>query len=347
MTSDLEVLEQARAWLAAGRRAALATVVRTWGSAPRREGSLLAVVDSGDFEGSVSGGCVESAVVDQASDLMATGGAELLRFGVSDEQAWEVGLACGGEVEIHLQALDPEGPSGESVARVLEERARGTAPVLGLQLEGPDRFVLLPFEKGGESGHDAGVDPALTAAALTALHDDRLVRIAVDDRSYALRPFNPPVRIILVGAVHVAQTLAPMIGMVGFEVIVVDPRPAWLSEQRFPGVERVRAWPQEALAEVAPDHRTAVVTLSHDPKLDDPALIAALNSPAFYVGALGSRRTHAKRLTRLEEAGISADACDRIHAPVGLDLGAREPAEIAVAVLAELIRALRRPASHG
>jgi len=194
-----------------------------------------------------------------------------------------------------------------------------------------------------EDGPDAeGLPSVVTDAARASLREDRSVVEVFDDQEYFVRPFVPPVRVILVGAVHVAQSLAPMTTLAGFSVVVVDPRSAWLTEFRMPNVERMRAWPDEAFAKLGPDHRTAIVTLTHDPKVDDPALVAALRSPAFYVGALGSRRTHAKRVARLRAAGLTEDELARIHSPVGLDLGARTPPEIAVAVLAQLLGELRR-----
>ena len=184
--------------------------------------------------------------------------------------------------------------------------------------------------------------PAEVVEAVSqALGEDRALKVRGQDEEYFVRPFVPPVRVVLVGAVHVAQALAPMTRLAGFPVTVVDPRPSWLTEFRIPDVERLRAWPDAAFAQLAPDHRTAIVTLTHDPKVDDPALIGALRSPAFYIGALGSRRTHAKRLDRLRAQGVEADALERIHSPVGLDIGARNPSEIAVSILAQILGVLR------
>ncbi|RMD61878.1 MAG: xanthine dehydrogenase, partial [Alphaproteobacteria bacterium] len=188
---------------------------------------------------------------------------------------------------------------------------------------------------------DLPVDARLRAAVECALREDRSGVIEGTDIEEAgaagvfIHVFNPPLRMIVVGAVHIAQALVPMARLVGYEVIVVDPRRAWATEDRFPDVTLDTGWPDEALYRLAPDRRTAVVTLTHDPKLDDPALIAALRSPAFYIAALGSPRTHAKRLSRLREAGLDEAALARIHGPAGLDIGARSPAEIALSILAE------------
>lgn len=191
------------------------------------------------------------------------------------------------------------------------------------------------------SEHDPSVPPAVLGAADDALRDDRSRSVEANGERFFIQIHNPPLRLLIVGAVHIAQTLAPMAKLAGYEVIVIDPRRAFAGEARFPGVEIDTDWPDEALARVRPDARTAVVTLTHDPKLDDPALRVALESQAFYIGSLGSTRTHRGRLQRLAKAGFEASALERIHGPVGLDIGARSPAEIALAILAEMTRALR------
>lgn len=226
---------------------------------------------------------------------------------------------------------------------LLEARDGARTPVLATDLGTGDQAVLFPLEVDAPPVLEGlGVDEALREAARDAAERDASGVVEVGDGSVFLRVYAPPVRLLVVGAVHVAQALTAMARAGGLGVVVVDPRRAFATEERFPGTRLVHAWPDEALAELAPDRRSAVVTLTHDPKLDDPALLAALESPAFYVGALGSRRTHRRRLDRLREAGAPAEALDRIHGPVGLDLGARTPGEIAVSVLAEVVAELRR-----
>lgn len=311
---DLDaVLAQAAAWHAAGLGVALATVVRTWGSSPRPAGSKLAVNERGEFVGSVSGGCIEGAVITEAQDIIAgRRGASVLEFGVADAAAWEVGLACGGKVSVLVEALRPE-----LVAELRAARAAKQPVALATRLDGSDARLLAPD------------DPR----AAEALQRDEA---QVADGTL-VEPHNPPARLIIVGAVHVAQPLAEMAALAGFGVTIVDPRRAWATAERFPGLALVTEWPDEALAKLALDARTAVVTLTHDPKLDDPALAVALRSPAFYIGCLGSQKTHAARRERLAAAGD----VDRLHGPVGLRIGARTPAEIAVSILAEVIGALR------
>lgn len=338
-THDLDaVVTQALAWRQAGRKVALATVARTWGSSPRPAGSKLAVNEATEFVGSVSGGCIEGAVIQDALEVMATGESRMLEFGVSDETAWEVGLACGGKIEVFVEAVDPGAGRGVAHA-VLEEllavrRARRAA-VLVTPLDGsPHRVVA------AGAGDALAGDPLAAAIAQVARRDQAEV---VDGAGGAvlLEPQSAPLRLIVVGAVHAAQPLAEMAALSGFAVTIVDPRRAFATAARFPGQSLVVSWPEAALTELAPDERTAVVALTHDPKIDDPALVAALRSPAFYIGCLGSRKTHGARRTRLGERGIDAAALDRLHGPVGLRIGARTPAEIAVSILAEIIAALR------
>lgn len=192
----------------------------------------------------------------------------------------------------------------------------------------------------GRAEGDFEPGPELVDALEAALARDKGTTVESGGTRYFIQVFNPPKRLILVGAVHISQALAPMAEMAGYAVAVIDPRGAWATDARFPGIALDDRWPDEAMAALAPDRRTAVVTLTHDPKLDDPALIAALGSEAFYIGALGSKRTHAKRLERLAEAGLAANARARIHGPVGLAIGAVSPAEIAIAILAQMTQSL-------
>jgi xanthine dehydrogenase accessory factor len=314
-------LEQALAWHRAGRGAALATVVETWGSAPRPVGSQLAVAGDGEMAGSVSGGCVEGAVVLEAGEALKDGRPRLLTYGVSDDTAFAVGLACGGTIRVLVEPLGAALPLplAEDLAAARAAR-RPAAYVVNLRtwerrLAGPadfpDRFRM---DRAG-------------------LEDDGETFVAID---------NPPLRMIVVGAVHIGQALLPMARLAGYDVTLIDPREAFGSAARFPGETILNDYPDEVMPALAPDPRTAVVTLTHDPKIDDPAIRAALASPCFYIGCLGSTRTHAKRLDRLRAAGVPEEAIVRIHAPVGLDIGARTPAEIAVSILAEITARLRK-----
>lgn len=318
--------ETALDWRRAGRGAALATVIETWGSAPRPVGSQLAVSAAGEMMGSVSGGCVEGAVVEEALAALADGRPRMLTFGVSDDEAFAVGLACGGTIRVLVEpvgAPTPEAMPDALLADLVAARAarRPVAYVVDLtnwarHLETPDGMFADRF-RADRSG--------VEGSAFVGIH-------------------NPPLRLIVVGAVHIAQPLVVMARACGYDPVIVDPREAFGAVARFPGEDIRHDWPDEALASIRLDARTAVVTLTHDPKLDDPAIRAALASEVFYLGCLGSTRTHAKRLARLEEAGFGPEATGRLHAPVGLDIGAQSPAEIAVAIMAEITRVLRRGA---
>jgi xanthine dehydrogenase accessory factor len=328
MAENDDVLTQASSWLESGKRVSLATVVSTWGSSPRPAGSMLGVSDEGKFVGSVSGGCIEGAVIDEGLAVMKDGKPRLLDFGVTDEMAWEVGLACGGEMKVYVE----QAPEAAILKNLL---ARRPIALVTETTTGAISLVGLDSAEGALALSDDTL-----AQTRAALRGDRSITIDAEAGKLLVRAFNPPLRMLIVGAVHIAQTLAPMAQLSGFDVTVVDPRAAFATPERFPGTPLEPHWPDEVMAKLAPDLRTAVVTLVHDPKIDDPALEAALASEAFYVGALGSRGTHAKRVERLKEKGFTDDQISRIHAPVGLPLGGRKTPEIAVAILAEAIAAI-------
>jgi len=330
--------EVALEWHRAGRGAALATVVETWGSAPRPVGSQLAVSGAGEIMGSVSGGCVEGAVVVEAVEALEDGLPRLLTFGVSDDEAFAVGLACGGTIRVLVEPLGDRGAAlPESLlSDLVAARAQRQAAAYLVNLESWERQVLFAPDAQGAAAAPAGID----ADALTTRF--RADRSGTEpDSGWFVAIHNPPLRIVVVGAVHIAQPLIAMARLAGFAPFLVDPRAAFGAEHRFPGETISHDWPDAALAAHGLDARTAVATLTHDPKIDDPAIIAALRAPVFYLGCLGSTRTHAKRLERLRGEGFSEGDFKRIHAPVGLDIGAKSPAEIAVAIMAEIISVLR------
>ncbi|WP_435660973.1 XdhC family protein [Leisingera caerulea] len=311
--------ETALDWHKSGAGAALATVVQTWGSAPRRTGSQLAVSGDGRIEGSVSGGCVEGAVVVEAQEALADGKHRLLEFGVSDEDAFAVGLACGGTIKVLVEPVGPALPED-----MLEELAAARASRAPVAYEvnlttGARRLAR------GEYKDRMRMDRS-------GLEDDGETFVAVH---------NPPLRLVCVGAVHIAQALVPMARIAGYDPVIIDPRAAFASPERFPGETLMDDWPDEAVGKLGLDTRTALVLLTHDPKLDDPALQAGLAAEVFYIGALGSKKTHAARAARMQQAGFTEDQISRIHGPIGLDIGAAGPAEIAVAILAEMTAVLR------
>ncbi|WP_027243652.1 XdhC family protein [Leisingera daeponensis] len=311
--------ETALEWHRSGAGAALATVVQTWGSAPRRTGAQLAVSGDGRIEGSVSGGCVEGAVVVEAQEALADGKHRLLEFGVSDTDAFAVGLACGGTIKVLVEPIGAALPA-DLLAELVEARASRAPVAYEVNLATGARRLAR-----GEYKDRMRMDRS-------GLEDDGETFVAVH---------NPPLRLVVVGAVHIAQALVPMARIAGYDPVIIDPRAAFASAERFPGEALMDDWPDEAVQKLGLDSRTALVLLTHDPKLDDPALQAALAADVFYIGALGSKKTHAARAARMQEAGFTEDQISRIHGPIGLDIGAAGPAEIAVSILAEMTAVLR------
>jgi xanthine dehydrogenase accessory factor len=337
---DEDVLDKALLWLEEGHPTALATVVETWGSSPRPRGSQLAVRLDGLFAGSVSGGCVEGRVVEAAQASMRDGKPRLLEFGVSNDEAWEVGLACGGTVRIHVTPVvsgGARGPLGRDVlVAVNEARAARSSIVLLTPLDGDDVRIHSPG--------DTRLPAEVHAAACRARATDEAHVVETPRGSIFVQAWNPPLELVIVGAVHIAEPLSRIASILGYAVTILDPREAFARPERWPGVTVATDYPDEVLATRTVTHRTAIVALTHDPKIDDPALDAALKSPAFYVGALGSAKTHAARLGRLAERGFAPEALARIHGPIGLPIRARSPGEIAVAIVAQMTEVLRREA---
>ena len=313
--------ERAYAWAQAGRGAALATVVETWGSAPRRVGAQLAIAADGEMQGSVSGGCVEGAVVVEALEAIEDGAPRLLEYGVSDGDAFAVGLACGGKIRVLVEPVGAKAMPFDVLGDLVRARAARQPVAYQVPLSG-------------------GVGRLVTGGYADRFRMDRSGVEEDGDTFVAIH--NPPLRLVIVGAVHIAQALVPMAQVAGFDAVVIDPREAFGSQARFPDAQVINDWPDAAMITVGVDTRSAIV-LTHDPKLDDPALHIALRSDAFYIGALGSKRTHASRVARLEEAGFTAADIARINGPVGLDIGAASPPEIAVSILSQMIQALRKP----
>jgi len=319
VSDDLDrVLRAVHGWHAAGHGVALATVIETWGSAPRRVGSHLAIRDDGLFEGSVSGGCVEADVITEAADLIPARGHKRLDYGVADAAAWEVGLACGGRISVLVQTVDNAHFPPELIELLIEARTAGRALTLTTNL------------RDGTTAAVAGtVDPTAAAAS-----PDLAAASEAFVQSYA-----PPLRLAVIGAVHIAQSLIPITKLLGYTPLVIDPRGLFAADARFDGIALDDGWPDEALARWQPNAASAVVALTHDPKLDDVALAAALRSPAFYIAALGSRKNHAARLDRLRALGLSD--VERVRGPAGLDIGAAGPSEIALSIAAQMVAAWR------
>lgn len=328
-------------WSSAGESVAVATVVRVAGSAPRPEGSRFLVSSTGRMAGSVSGGCVENDVYLHATSVLEEGGPLLVTYGIADEEAFEVGLACGGTIQVFVEQM---GGSVHLAARDLVRQ--GKAGSLATVVAGPELGTAGLLAEDGSLL--AGSLPAEIAADVAAdarrLADtEQAVTLGYGDREVFIETMAPPPMLVIWGADEVAIALSAMAREAGFRVTVCDPRPAFTKPERFPAADRVVVgWPGDLVGEVPIDHRTYVVSLTHDARVEGPLLPVVLASSARYIGAMGSRRTHAKRIERLASAGWDAAALDRIHGPVGLDIGAERPAEVAVSILAEMIGARHR-----
>ena len=301
---DYEIINTASEWEREGEKLALAIVVKTWGSSPRQPGSMMLIREDGHIVGSVSGGCVEGAVIVGSKKILQENRAELMQFGVADEDAWSVGLSCGGKISVFVC---PRNRIEEGLFQKLCNVKNSRESII----------LECDTQKG----------------SISIINDKATENENVFNIKVTAKP-----RVLIVGAVHISQHLIPMAKEAGFDVLLIDPRSHFGTSERFPEVEVSNDWPDEALKKVKLSDKDCLVTLTHDPKIDDPALQIALASPLFSICCLGSKRTHAARKNRLLNSGITEQQFDRIHGPAGLDINAKTPAEIAVSILAELIK---------
>lgn len=323
----IDIPKLAQGWLAAGRTIALATVVETWGSSPVPVGGQMLVADGEAFQGSVSGGCIENEVILNAVEVIDGGPPRLLKFGVSHETAWAAGLPCGGRIAVFVEQLSPESDAAFIARIVAAQEAREVLVVLR-QLDSGERTL---FEAG-----DSAPEPV--RECFKSGHSEI---VEIEGARVFLQAIVPRPRIIIVGATHIAQALAALAPVVGMDTVVIDPREAYASSPRFHGRKVIIGWPQDVMPGLGLDTYSAIVALSHVADIDDETLKLATPSPCRYVGALGSTRNHAKRRERLAAAGLSQQQIDRVRSPVGLDLGARTPEEIALSILAEIVLTYR------
>ncbi|MEV0095926.1 XdhC/CoxI family protein [Streptomyces sp. NPDC050738] len=355
----LDLAAQLGEWAAQGREFAVATVVSVSGSAPRPPGSSLAVDAAGEVIGSVSGGCVEGAVYELCAEALRDGSVRRERFGYSDDDAFAVGLTCGGSVEVHVVPVRSDGPSGRAVAAALTAAARGEAVALARILEGPGEpadggGLLMVRPDGSREGSLGTADDAGLAAQARALLDLGRTEVCAVPESDArcggdvllfVESSVPPARMIVFGAVDFAGALVRVGKLLGFHVTLCDARGVFATRARFPEADEVVVeWPDRYLRDTATDERTVLCVLTHDAKFDVPLLEIALRLPVAYVGAMGSRRTHEDRLHKLREAGVDERDLARLRSPIGLDIGGRTPEETAVSIGAEIV-AVRRGGS--
>ena len=302
-----DVLTPLSTWLKEKRKVAIATVISTWGSAPRPVGGQMAIDVNGEIIGSVSGGCIEGAVISEGIKSIKDGKTRVKDYGISNNLAWEVGLACGGELKILVQPLNIE----DSIVNSMVAHIKNRQPI---KLE------------------------------VDCITGERLINNSLtNETSYYNKLTNqfihvvaPHPRLFIIGAVHIAQALVSLANIANYDITLIDPREHFATKKRFPDCKIINEWPDTALANVTLDKATHIVTLTHDPKIDDPALITALKHDVGYIGSLGSKKTHYKRCERLLSLGLKEDEVSRIHAPVGLNIKAKTPAEIAISILAEL-----------
>ena len=348
-----DVIATYDAWSAEDQDIGRAVVVRTFGSAPRPEGATLLASADGRIAGSVSGGCVEGATASRIEEARVSGSSRVVRYGISDEQAWDVGLACGGTIDVLVQPF-VDAAATDAARTVQGGRTGGRAVITPLPSgspgsiigpsaagpEAPPAETLIVFDDGRLQGSTGTPeqDAALVDASLDALGSGRSRLLSLADEQLFIEAYTVRPRLVIVGAVPVAMALVGLSQALGYQTVVLDGRPAFATEERFPTVDQLLVgWPDELFAQLELGPADAVAVLSHDPKFDEPAIAEALRRGCRYVGAIGSRRTQRSRRARLLERGLSDEEIERLQGPIGLDLGGREPAETALSIMAQVV----------
>ena len=304
-----DILTPLSIWLKDKRKIALATVISTWGSSPRPVGGQMAIDQNGEIIGSVSGGCIEGAVITEGIKSLSDGKTRVKDYGISNDMAWEVGVACGGELKVLIQPLQIEDKIIFSIVESIRKRE-----VIKLKIN----------TKSGLRTIDKSISQQ--SSSFNQLMNEFIHII------------DPKPRLFIIGAVHIAQELVKLATIADFEITLIDPRDHFATNKRFPNCQIINDWPDNALSKFTFDKSTHLVTLTHDPKIDDPALIYSLKKNIGYVGSLGSKKTHQKRCERLSLLGFNQNDLNKIHGPIGLDIKAKNPAEIAISILGEIIQ---------
>jgi xanthine dehydrogenase accessory factor len=329
-----KILPQVEDWQAQGEEVAQATVVRIIGSAPRPLGARMIVSSGGSMAGSVSGGCVEGAVYEEALKVIKSGQPRLVRYGISDDVAWDVGLACGGTIDLFVERLDPR--FCQELKRQMErEEPFALATVVKAEAGPGARFLVFPEGPAPETADERVIRDA---RELLSRRASGIIAYGDPDLEVFIESFLPPLTLVVVGGVHVGIPLVRFAGELGFRTIVVDPRAKFANRERFPEADQVIVeWPDKALSRLKIDRSSAIAILTHDPKIDEPALLSALETAAFYVGAIGSRKTQAERMERMAKLGVDAERLRRVYAPIGLNIGGDSAEETALSIIAEVV----------
>ncbi len=338
-----DILHDIEKWIDTGETIALATVIGTWGSAPRKIGSKMAFTLSGKIIGSVSGGCVENAVIEAGYQVLKDNHPQLLHFGVADETAWGVGLACGGSIDVFVNVLNPE--FFEQLKSIYKhEKSAVQITVVHSADEMLGKEVLISENKNPIGSLGNGWDATVLTLAQETFTQGISRRLSLNEEvEIFIEAIQPSLTLVIVGGVQIAISLVNFAKALGYQTILIDPRTAWANESRFPNVDTlIPEWIDEAFEKININSSTAIAVLTHDPKIDDPAVKIALNSSAFYVGALGSKKTNAKRKERLLNDGVSEEQLAHLHAPIGLDIGAQNPEEIALAIMSQIVQSYRK-----
>lgn len=337
-----EYLDTINNWINNGRSFSMARVIKTWGSSPRPMGSMMFINEDGEMAGSVSGGCVEGAVVKASKEVLETGKSKKLDYGVSDEDAWSVGLSCGGSIQVFLEKFMAfDGDSGQKkIWEILSENIGANSPSILISSieDGNNTNTLLTAD---EKVYGDSVTRDVIEAAMEAFRQRTHKAVELDGKEYFIQVFPKKSQLLIIGAAHITVDLVTLGNMYGFDTVVIDPRGFFAKNTSFntqPGAI-LEAYPSEVLGNYSLDPYTYAIILSHDPKIDDNALEVLLPSKVGYIGALGSRKTHAKRIARLEEKGFSKELIDRIKAPIGMPINAKSASEIALSIMGEIIQA--------
>ncbi len=324
----LDVIDQIRELSQKGTRFAVCTVINTWRSSPRPVGSSLLVTETGEMYGSVSGGCVENAAVAKALKVLESGVPEIVNFGVADEEAWEIGLSCGGAIEVLITPFFGGDGSGKEIWKKLDAHI----------LENRSTALIQSLSNGSTYLLNEG--SPIEEQARTLLSKRMNGKVEYEGEGYFVQVFPIKAKMILIGSAHISVELIELASLFGFETIVIDPRDTFAKKTGYKvdPSSILADWPQEVLPDMVLDQDTYIVILSHDPKIDDEALKIVLRKPVRYIGALGSRKTHAKRITRLENYGFNEEEIARIQSPIGVDIGSQSAGEIALSIMAEAVK---------